>query len=166
MAASGRLFTTLAFGHDCRRDAAPSHLRPGDKGCGRAMPAADFQMPADCPRWALRRVREHRIPRLANEQQSDVWVLDLPEAGSRSATDTQFTSPTRPSSPDGKWLAFTSNESAPPEVYIQAFQCEGCSECNRERYLVSRAGLWLCAAARRQGAVLSRIRWTSQRRTS
>jgi hypothetical protein len=43
-------------------------------------------------------------------------------------------------SPDGKWLAFTSNESGRPEVYIQAFQSADSPAVTGERYLVSRAG--------------------------
>ena len=43
-------------------------------------------------------------------------------------------------SPDGKWLAFTSNESGRPEVYIQAFQATESPGVVGERYRVSGDG--------------------------
>jgi Tol biopolymer transport system component len=43
-------------------------------------------------------------------------------------------------SPDGKWLAFTSNESGRPEVYVQAFRSGDAPGVVGERYLVSSAG--------------------------
>ena len=43
-------------------------------------------------------------------------------------------------SPDGKWLAFTSDESGRPEVYIQAFQTAEPPSVVGERYLVSKDG--------------------------
>ena len=43
-------------------------------------------------------------------------------------------------SPDGKWLAFTSNESGRPEVYVQAFRSGDAPSVIGERHLVSGAG--------------------------
>src|SRR5207248_10398730 len=43
-------------------------------------------------------------------------------------------------SPDGNWLAFTSNESGRPEVYVQAFRSGDAPSVIGERYLVSSAG--------------------------
>jgi hypothetical protein len=43
-------------------------------------------------------------------------------------------------SPDGKWLAFTSNESGRPELYVQAFQSGQTPQLTGERHLVSSAG--------------------------
>jgi dipeptidyl aminopeptidase/acylaminoacyl peptidase len=43
-------------------------------------------------------------------------------------------------SPDGKWLAFTSNESGRPELYVQAFRSDDTPSVSGERHLVSRSG--------------------------
>ena len=43
-------------------------------------------------------------------------------------------------SPDGKWLAFTSDESGRAEVYLQAFRSGDAPSLTGERYLVSSAG--------------------------
>ena len=43
-------------------------------------------------------------------------------------------------SPDGKWLAFTSDESGRAEVYLQAFQSGDIPNLTGERYRVSGAG--------------------------
>ncbi len=43
-------------------------------------------------------------------------------------------------SPDGKWLAFTSNESGRTEVYVQAFQAKDSPNVTGERHIVSREG--------------------------
>src|SRR3954452_18778969 len=43
-------------------------------------------------------------------------------------------------SPDGKWLAFTSDESGRPELYLQAFHSGESPGVRGERYLISRTG--------------------------
>ncbi len=106
------------------------------------MPAADFQAPTD---WSsdgrFVAFMNTGIPRLANEQQSDVWLLDL--ARGRKLVPllkTRFHEAQPAFSPDGKWLAFTSNESGRPELYIQAFRSGDSPGVIGERYLVSSAG--------------------------
>jgi len=56
-------------------------------------------------------------------------------------------------SPDGKWLAFTSNESGRPEVYVQAFRSSDAPSVIGERHLVSSAGA-LAVRWRRDGREL------------
>jgi Tol biopolymer transport system component len=56
-------------------------------------------------------------------------------------------------SPDGRWLAFTSNESGRTEVYLQAFQGSDSPSMVGERHLVSRHGAG-CLRWRRDGKEL------------
>jgi dipeptidyl aminopeptidase/acylaminoacyl peptidase len=107
-----------------------------------AMPAADFQVPTDwSPDGRFIAFVNTGFPRLANEQQSDVWLLDL--ARGRKLVpllNTRFHESNPAFSPDGKWLAFTSNESGRPEVYVQAFRSGDAPSVIGERHLVSSAG--------------------------
>src|SRR5438270_190949 len=85
--------------------------------------------------------RDASLPRSANETQGDVWVFDL--ARGRKPVpllNTRFHEANATFSPDGKWLAFTSNESGRPEVYVQAFRSGDAPSLTGERYLVSGAG--------------------------
>ena len=62
------------------------------------------------------------FPRTANETQSDVWFLDIANAWKAiPLLTTKFHEANAVFSPDGRWLAFTSDESGQPELYIQAF---------------------------------------------
>jgi hypothetical protein len=119
------------------------HVRGlGEKDAEEAMPAADFQMPADwSPDGRFVAFTNTGFPRFENEMQSDVWMVDL--ARGRKLVpilNTRFHEANPAFSPDGKWLAFTSNESGRPEVYIQAFQAKEAPSVVGERYLVSRDG--------------------------
>jgi dipeptidyl aminopeptidase/acylaminoacyl peptidase len=77
----------------------------------------------------------------ANETQGDVWVFDLARGGKPiPLLNTPFHEANAAFSPDGKWLAFTSNESGRPELYVQAFQPDDGPTMIGERYLVSSAG--------------------------
>jgi hypothetical protein len=148
--------TKLAF--LCQADGSPPrvHVRGlGEKDVEEAMPAADFQMPADwSPDGRFVAYVNTGLPRLANETQGDVWVFDL--ARGRKLVpllNTPFHEANPAFSADGKWLAFTSDESGRPEVYVQAFQAEGAPSVVGERYLVSRDGA-LALRWRRNGREL------------
>jgi Tol biopolymer transport system component len=106
------------------------------------MPGADFQAPTDwSPDGRFVAFVNTGIPRLANEQQSDVWVLDLTRGRKPvPLLKTPFHESNPAFSPDGKWLAFTSNESGRPEVYVQAFRSGDAPSVIGERYLGSSAG--------------------------
>ena len=75
-----------------------------------------------------------RFPR-----RSDVWVLPL--FGDRKPfplAQTQFIETSGVFSPDGRWIAYTSNESGQPNVYVQPFpgpagsiRCHGTEEAIR-----------------------------------
>src|SRR4051794_27656431 len=59
-------------------------------------------------------------------------------------------------SPDGKWLAFISDESGRPELYLQAFRSGDSQSLVGERLLVSSAGAQAVAVpSRRNRAFLS-----------
>jgi eukaryotic-like serine/threonine-protein kinase len=114
----------------------------GEKDAETALPAGGFQMPTD---WS----RDGRyiayvntgFARFGNEQQADVYVADLSRDGKTSPLlQTRFNEANAVFSPDGKWLAFTSDESGQTEVYLQAFQAGDTPQMVGERYLVSRNG--------------------------
>jgi Tol biopolymer transport system component len=135
--------STLAFLHAADATLPRLHLRGlGQADVEEAMPAADFQAPTDwSPDGRFVAFVNTGVPRLANEQQSDVWVFDL--ARGRKPVpllNTRFHEANPAFSPDGKWLAFTSNESGRPEVYVQAFRSGDAPSMVGERYLVSSAG--------------------------
>jgi len=134
---------TLAFLYQA--DGSPPHVRVRGseaEDADETMPAGDFQMPADwSPDGRFIAYVNTGFPRVANDTQGDVWVFDL--ARDRKPVpllNTRFHEANPAFSPDGKWLAFTSNESGRPEVYIQAFQAAESPGVVGERYRVSRDG--------------------------
>jgi Tol biopolymer transport system component len=52
---------------------------------------------------------------------SDIFVLDLENRQSAPFQDTDADTELAAFSPDGRWLAFTSDESGPPRVYVRLF---------------------------------------------
>jgi eukaryotic-like serine/threonine-protein kinase len=135
--------TTLAFLHQGDDKPPRVHVRGlGEKDTEEALPAADFQGPAD---WSADgrfiAFGNTGFPRSANETQGDVWVFDM--ARGRKPVpllNTLFHEANAAFSPDGKWLAFTSNESGRPELYVQAFRSGDAPSVIGERHLVSSAG--------------------------
>ena len=135
--------TTLAFLHQADDKPPRVHVRGlGEKDTEEALPAADFQGPAD---WSADgrfiAFGNTGFPRSANETQGDVWVFDM--ARGRKPVpllNTPFHEANAAFSPDGKWLAFTSNESGRPELYVQAFRSGDAPSVIGERHLVSSAG--------------------------
>ena len=134
---------TLAFLHAVGGRRPQIHFRGlGEKDVEEAMPSDSFQAPLDwSPDGRFIAFANTGIPRLASETQGDVWLIDRAN-GRKSAPllNTPFHEANATFSPDGKWLAFTSNESGRPEVYIQAFQSLETPGMVGERYVVSRAG--------------------------
>jgi Tol biopolymer transport system component len=148
--------TALAFLQQADDRPPQVHVRGlGAKDAEEAMPAADFQAPADwSPDGRFVAYVNTGFPRLANETQGDVWAFDL--ARGRKPVpllNTRFHEANPAFSPDGKWLAFTSDESGRPEVYIQAFQTTEPPSVVGERYLVSKDGA-LALRWRRDGREL------------
>jgi hypothetical protein len=66
----------------------------------------------------------------------DIWVLDLPKPGSQPGTPptakpflkTKFSETQAALSPDGRWLAYQSNESGRFEIYVRAFPDGGAAQ--------------------------------------
>jgi dipeptidyl aminopeptidase/acylaminoacyl peptidase len=76
-----------------------------------------------------------------NEMRGDVWLVDM--ARGRKVVhliSTPFHEAIPAFSPDGRWLAFTSNESGHTEVYLQAFEAGDSPRLVGDRHLVSRRG--------------------------
>jgi len=69
---------------------------------------------------------------LVSSADRDLWVLS--EAKATPIMRTPFIEAHGQFSPDGKWLAFTSDESKRQEIYVQAFPNAG------EKFLISTAG--------------------------
>ena len=64
----------------------------------------------------------------------DIWTLTLPERRAERLIDSRFSEGAPSISPDGRWLAYTSNESGQYQVYVQQFPTAG------QRWMVSKAG--------------------------
>jgi Tol biopolymer transport system component len=89
-----------------------------------------------------------------NEGQADIWVADLERGGKLSPLiRTPFHEANASVSPDGRWVAFTSNESGRPEVYMQRLEIKETLTVTGPRHLVSREGT-VCLRWRRDGKEL------------
>jgi Tol biopolymer transport system component len=134
---------TLAFLHQADGSPPRVHVRGSEASdAEQTMAAADFQMPADwSPNGRFIAYVNTGFPRVANDTQGDIWVFDLARDGAPvPLLTTRFHEANPAFSPDGRWLAFTSNESGRPEVYIQAFQSTASPAVVGPRYRVSRDG--------------------------
>ena len=65
---------------------------------------------------------------------SDIWVYDFKEKSARPWLQTKFDEKQARFSPDGKWVAYSSNANGPMEIYVRPFKGEG------DAILVSSAG--------------------------
>jgi Tol biopolymer transport system component len=133
----------LAFLSQPDGDPPRVHVRGlGAKGPEEEMPAADFQMPTDwSPDGRFVAFVNTGFPRTANEAQGDVWLLDMIRGRKPvPLLNTKFHEANPAFSPDGKWLAFTSDESGRPELYVQAFISGDAPRTIGQRHSVSRAG--------------------------
>jgi Tol biopolymer transport system component len=57
--------------------------------------------------------------------QKDIWVLRLSDRKSQPFLQTLFIEAAPTFSPDGRWLAYLSNESGRPEIYVQPYPGPG-----------------------------------------
>jgi Tol biopolymer transport system component len=69
---------------------------------------------------------------------SDVWAITTADRRAAPILDTISSESYAALSPDGKWLAFQSDESGRTEVYVQTF--EGITSGTKKRWLVSSGG--------------------------
>ena len=70
--------------------------------------------------------------------QSDVWAITTVDRKAAPILDTIYSEGYATLSPDGKWLAFQSDQSGHTEVYVQPF--EGATSGNKRRWQVSSGG--------------------------
>ena len=113
----------------------------GESDGDEALPEDYFQLPTD---WS----HDGRFIAYTNtsfavnvELKGDVWLIDI--ARGRRVVHlirTPFHEANPAFSPDGRWLAFTSNESGRTEVYLQAFEAGESPRLVGERHLVSKRG--------------------------
>lgn len=101
-----------------------------------------FQLPTDwSPDGRFIAFSNTGIARLASEIQGDVFLMDL-NLNRRTIPllHSTFHEGNATFSPNGKWLASTSNESGRTELYLQAFTGGDNPAVTGERFPVSRAG--------------------------
>ena len=113
----------------------------GESDVDQPMPHDFFEVPSD---WS----RDGRFLAYTNtsfaidvELKGDVWLIDL--ARGRKVIHlikTPFHEANPAFSPDGRWLAFTSDESGRAEVYLQAFEAGESPRLVGERHLLSKQG--------------------------
>ena len=66
--------------------------------------------------------------------QFDIWVLSIGDRKTRAVIKTAANEMSPEFSPDGRWLAYVSNQSGRHEVYVQPYPGPG------ERHLISTNG--------------------------
>jgi len=114
----------------------------GENDVSEPLPESYFQIPTDwSPDGRFIAFTNTSFAPVQNEMQGDVWLIDM--ARNRKVIHligTRFHEADPAFSPDGQWLAFTSNESGRMEVYIQAFEAGESPRLAGERHLASRNG--------------------------
>src|SRR6185437_7130598 len=81
----------------------------------------------------------------SNEKRDGIWVLSLEGAGNHTAVSFLRSQANERSgsvslSTDSRWIAYVSDESGQPEVYVQRFSLPGSSSPGRPSVLISRSG--------------------------
>jgi Tol biopolymer transport system component len=124
------------------------------------LPEADFQVPRDwSPNGRFLAFTNTGVAQIGNESNGDVDLIDMAQGRKViHLIDTPFHEDNPAFSPDGRWLAFTSNESGRSEVYLQAFEATGSPRLTGPRHLVSREGA-LALRWRRDGKELFFLAW-------
>lgn len=95
------------------------HLKPADGSTPDEplLPLGMDRFPTD---WSIggRHILYHEGP---NDQQRDLWTLQMPERTPKRFLGTKFSERFGRFSPDGRWVAYTSNETGRDEVYVVSF---------------------------------------------
>jgi eukaryotic-like serine/threonine-protein kinase len=146
----------LAYGRGIPGSGPKLFLRGiGDNEKEEALPPDFFQIPTDWSRdGRFIAFTSTGFVQVENEFNGDIRLVDL--ARNRQVVpllSTPFHEASPALSPDGRWLAFTSNESGRTEVYLQAFQAGDDPRVSGERFLVSRHGA-VCLRWKRDGKEL------------
>lgn len=114
----------------------------GETDADEALPEDYFQAPTDWSRdGRFIAFTNTSFAEIDNELKGDVWLIDM--ARGRKVVrliNTPFHESAPSFSPDGHWLAFTSDESGQSEVYVQAFEPGDSPRLVGKRHLVSRDG--------------------------
>jgi eukaryotic-like serine/threonine-protein kinase len=133
---------TLAFSRDDGRLPKLFVRGIGETDPEEPLPENFFQIPTDWSRdGRFIAFTNTSFAQVQNEMRGDVWLSDT--ARGRKPVHligTPFHEANPAFSPDGRWLAFTSNESGRTEVYVQAFEAGDSPRLVGERYLVSKHG--------------------------
>ena len=131
----------------------------GERDADEPLPQDYFQMPSDWSRDGRFIAYTNTGFAINNELKGDVWLIDM--ARNRKVVhliSTPFHEANPAFSPDGRWLAFTSDESGRSEVYVQAFEAGESPRLAGERHLVSRHGA-SCLRWARDGKELFYLAW-------
>ena len=132
----------------------------GEKDADEPLPEEYFQVPNDwSPDGRFLAFTNTGFAQIDNELKGDVWLIDM--VRNRKVIhliSTPFHEANPAFSPDGRWLAYTSNESGRAEVYVQAFEAGESPRLAGERHLVSRHGA-ISLRWRRDGKELFYLAW-------
>lgn len=114
----------------------------GESDLEERLPESFFQVPTD---WShdgrFIAFTSASSSQSQTEMRGDVWLIDMARGRKMiPLITTPFHEGAPAFSPDGKWLAFTSNESGRSEVYVQAFEAGERPHLVGERHVVSRKG--------------------------
>jgi eukaryotic-like serine/threonine-protein kinase len=107
------------------------------------MPETGFMIPTDwSPDGRFILYNNSALPAITQAYEGDVFAVDMARGRKViSLLSTQFFENNASFSPDGKWLAFLSNESGKSEIYIQAIdRADDSLRVTGERFLISREG--------------------------
>ncbi len=80
------------------------------------------------------------LPRFLSEGQSDIFAVDTISKKQFPLIQSKFSEWGAVFSPDSKWIAFLSNESGRPEMYVQAVELSPELKLRGSRQLVSKRG--------------------------
>ena len=132
----------------------------GEQDVDEALPEGYFQVPNDwSPDGRFLAFTNTGFAQIENELEGDVWLIDM--ARNRKVIhliSTPFHEANPAFSPDGRWLAYTSDESGQAEVYVQAFEARESPRLAGERHLLSRHGA-ISLRWRRDGKELFYLAW-------
>lgn len=107
------------------------------------VPRQSFQVPSSwSPDGRFLAFTTTGFVRFANEQQGDLFVIDLsdPKRPAIPLAQSPFHEAAGAFSPDGRWMAFTSNESGQEEIYVQRFLAGDQPRLDGPRLAVTRGG--------------------------
>ena len=114
----------------------------GDQDREEALPEGYYHLPSDwSPDGRFLAYTNTGFAASDNELRGDVWLVDM--ARGRTIIpliSTPFHETNPAFSPDGRWPAYTSDESGSTELYLQAFESGETPALVGERHLVSREG--------------------------